>query len=240
MTLITQPFFITHNTTILYHSRDTALSITHTTQPLCHFNTHIHVFLVESGVVENAVRVSDLLGHGLRLHSAVNTRQSSQQLPAQCSQHKTEQSTAACTVQSTQDRAVNSCLHSAVNTRQSSQQLIHSAVNTRQSSQQLPAQCSHHKTKQSTADAQCSQHTTEQSTAACTVQSTQDKAVNSCLRSAVNTRKAVNSCLSSAVNTRQSSQQLPGQCSQHKTEQSTAARTVQSTQDRAVNNYCTV
>ena len=162
MTLITQPFFITHNTTILYHSRDTALSITHTTQPLCHFNTHIHVFLVESGVVENAVRVSDLLGHGLRLHSAVNTRQSSQQLPAQCSQHKTEQSTAACTVQSTQDRAVNSCLHSAVNTRQSNQQL----------------------------PAQCSQHKTEQSTTTCTMQSTQDRAVNSCLHSAVNTRQS--------------------------------------------------
>ena len=139
MTLITQPFFIIH-----------------TTQPPCHFNTHIHVFLVESGVVENAVRVSDLLGHGLRLHSAVNTRQSSQQL-----------------------------MHTAVNTRQSSQQLIHSVVNTRQSSQQLPAQCSQHKRSQQL-PAQCSQHETKQSTAACTVQSTQDRAVNSDLHSAVN------------------------------------------------------
>ena len=189
MTLITQPFFITHNTAILCYSHNTALSITHESQPLCHFNTHIHVFLVESGVVENAVRVSDLLGHGLRLHSAVNTRQRSQQPPAQCSQHKTKQSTAACTVQSTQDKAVNSCVHNAVNTRQSSQQLrAHNAVNTIQSIQ---------------------------STAACPMQSTQGKSVNSCPHS--------------AVNTRQSSQQLPAQCSQHKTQQSTAARTVQST-----------
>ena len=211
MTLITQPFFITHNTAILWYSHNTALSITHATQPLCHFNTHIHVFLVESGVVENAVRVSDLLGHGLRLHSAVNTRQRSQQPPAQCSQHKTKQSTAACTVQSTQDKAVNSCLHSAVNTRQSSQQLraqcsqhktkhtvnscLPNALNTRQISQQLPAQCSQHKT--------------QQSTAVCTVHSTQDKAVNSCQHT--------------AVNTRQSSQQLSAQCTQHKTKQSTAA-----------------